>query len=168
MEEPVVGPVVEVLAPRGRWQAEGVVEVLSLRREEAARPFGRHRTDRGTWVQLALPRGQQLEDGDLIWQGEGRAIAVRVEMPPVVEIGFPNGWADGPEARRAVELAWALGNQHLPMRVDERGRFRVPVYSPSSLLAWLARRGFTEVVAREVAGEQDDPLPNPQAHQGRD
>lgn len=160
----MVGPVVEVLASRGRWKPKGVVEVLSLRREEAARPFGRYRTDRGTWVQLALPRGQQLEDGDLLWQGEGRSIVVQVEMPPVVEIACPDGWTFS----RAVELAWALGNQHLPMRVDERGRFRVPVYSPSSLLAWLARRGFTEVVARKVAGESDDPLPNPQAHQGSD
>ncbi|MCL8209432.1 MAG: urease accessory protein UreE [Actinomycetia bacterium] len=156
------------MAAAGQWEPRSAVglEVLRLTREEALRPFGRFCTDRGTVVQLALPRGMVLNDGDLLWRDAERVIAVAVALPAVVRITVPATLPPTARLIRAMELAHFLGNQHLAVRVDAEGRLRVPVAAPEALVAWLRQSGFGDVDAAVVPGEPADPLPNPHAHQG--
>lgn len=168
MESGAVGPVDAIVAAAGQWDpgtAAGL-EILRLTREEALRPFGRFRTDRGTVVQLALPRGRVLNDGDLLWRDARRTIAVAVALPAVVRLEVPPSVPPRTRLIRALELAHFLGNQHLAVRVDAEGRLRVPVAAPDALVAWLAQSGFGDVATAVVPGEPADPLPNPHAHPG--
>ena len=102
---------------RGRL-AGARVDVLRLDQAAAQRSRLRKVTEGGTDVAIALDRGVQVRDGDVLaWNGAARAaVVVRVDLTDVLIIDL-TGLAAGPaEAAMAtcVELGHALGNQHWP------------------------------------------------------
>lgn len=158
--------VTRVCAPRGTWDCAKNVTVdrVVLDRQDAIRPYGKVCSEAGRVLFLALPRGQELLDGDLLYQDGDTAIVVQVRQPTVVEIRLPVHLAEPDVLPYAMRLCHALGNQHLPVRVVPPGIVRVPVDDPEQVLAFLRRSPFADVEAAVVAGVAEDPLPNVHAH----
>jgi urease accessory protein len=97
------------------------VDVLQLDQAEAQRSRLRKRTEGGTDVAIALERGAQLRDGDVLgWDEAGQtAVVARVDLADVMIVDLSpllDGSAETLLAR-SVEVGHALGNQHWPALV---------------------------------------------------
>jgi len=111
-------------AADGDWAARlnvARVDVLPLNAADAQRTRLRKVTDGGTDVAIALQRGVQLRDGDVLgWDEAGKtAVVVRVDLPDVMVIDL-SSLLGGPAETllaRSVEVGLALGNQHWPALV---------------------------------------------------
>jgi urease accessory protein len=105
------------------------IDVLRLDQAEAQKSRLRKTTEHGTEVAIALDRGAQLRDGDILrWdETQHSAIVVRVDLKDVLIIDL-SALLDGPREAamaRCVELGHALGSQHWPAVVKGR-RVYVP------------------------------------------
>lgn len=84
---------------------------LSLTAEERTRSRHRFETIEGVLVQLQLPRGTVLQDGDLLQSAaEGAVVKVVAAAEPVLTV----------RADTAIELlraAYHLGNRHVPLEI---------------------------------------------------
>lgn len=153
-----------VLASAGSWSPRPGerVDLLRLTVAEAIRPRGRWQTSDGREIVLSLPRGTRLHDGDLLFRGEGFAIAVLVEYPAVVEVRLPDLPIEDLLVA-AMDFAHFVGNRHLPLRVLPGGVVRIPADNTEIILRLL--EGYPlPLTLRVVPGEREDPLPNPEAH----
>ena len=84
---------------------------LALTAEERARSRLRFDTEEGATVQLGLPRGTVLRDGDLLRTDDGDAVVrVRAKPEPVIT-------ARAPDALTLLRAAYHLGNRHVPVEV---------------------------------------------------
>lgn len=92
-----------------RLEHEGLVEYLTLARDDVYRRRLRACTDRATECLIALPREQALEDGAVIALNEARAIVVRLEVEHWLTL------APRDEAA-ALELGYFAGNLHWRVR----------------------------------------------------
>jgi urease accessory protein len=66
--------------------------------------------DRGTAFLLDLPKARHLREGDLLRLDDGRLIAVRAALEPVLDI-------TAADHLTLARLAWHLGNRHTPTQV---------------------------------------------------
>ena len=108
----------------GGWPSrlrEATIDVLALDAAQAHRTRLRKRTTGGTDVAIALERGVQLRDGDVLDWDEAKqtAVVVRVDLPDVMIVDLSTLLAGPAETllARSVELGHALGNQHWPTLV---------------------------------------------------
>ncbi|AEW04511.1 UreE urease accessory domain-containing protein [Sulfobacillus acidophilus DSM 10332] len=156
--------ITEVIRGETLGEKARLVERVRLSRRDALRPFGKVVTDYGRTLMLALPRGVELVDGDVLYQDSDLIILVEIIHPSVVAIRLPDYVTGTDRLIYGMQLGHALGNQHLPVRVVPPGIFRVPVDEPERLLRFLQRSAFADVQVDIVAGEADDPVPNAEAH----
>ncbi|HLD14314.1 MAG TPA: urease accessory protein UreE [Burkholderiales bacterium] len=119
---------------------------LALSAEERVRSRHRFMTEQGEAVQLALPRGTALHDGDLLADAEGRARArVHTKPEPVLT-------ARATDAFTLLRAAYHLGNRHVAL---ELGRDYLRI-SPDTVLAeMLIQLGLT--IISETVPFQPEP-----------
>ncbi|HEY8552987.1 MAG TPA: urease accessory protein UreE [Burkholderiales bacterium] len=86
---------------------------LLLTAEERTRSRLRFRTVEGVPVQLMLPRGTVLRDGDLLASEDG-AVCVRVRARPE-----PVLTARANDRLTLLRAAYHLGNRHVPVEIGE-------------------------------------------------
>jgi urease accessory protein len=94
------------------------IDHLALDAVEAQRSRLRKRTADGLDVAIALERGVQLRDGDVLRWDEARraAVVARIDLRDVLVIDLSGLLREPAEAllSRCVEVGHALGNQHWP------------------------------------------------------
>jgi urease accessory protein len=107
---------------------------LALTAEERVRSRLRFTTEQGASVQLGLPRGTVLRDGDLLRADAGDALVrVRAKPEPVIT-------ARAPDALTLLRAAYHLGNRHVPVEIG-KDYLRL---APDSVLAdMLVQLGLT-------------------------
>jgi urease accessory protein len=114
------------------------VDVLRLDQAEAQKSRLRKATEGGADVAMALDRGVQVRDGDVLaWNGAARAAVVaRVDVDDVLVIDLTGLAAERADAAMAtcVELGHALGNQHWPA-VVKGTRVYVPLTVAKGVMA---------------------------------
>ena len=94
-----------------RLEHEGLVEYLTLERDDVHRRRLRARTDRATECLIALPREQALQDGAVLALDEARAVVVRLKVERWLAL------APRDEAA-ALELGYFAGNLHWRVRFE--------------------------------------------------
>lgn len=119
--------------------------MLSLSAEERVRSRLRFCTDEGVPVQLGLPRGTMLRDGDLLGAEDGEpCVRVRARPEPVLT-------ARAPDTRRLLQVAYHLGNRHVSVEIGA-DYLRL---APDPVLADMLRQLGLEPIA-EVAPFQPE------------
>ena len=122
-----------------------VAHSLSLAAEERTRSRHRFTTVDGTELQLILPRGTQLRDGDLLSTANGDALVRVLARPePVLTVRTID-----PEA--LVRAAYHLGNRHVALELGS-GYLRL---SPDSVLAEMLTQLGLKVI-EEIAPFQPE------------
>lgn len=108
----------------GGWSARlrgARIDVLALTVAEAQRTRLRKRAASGADVAIALERGVQLRDGDVLGWDEASqtAVVVRVDLPDVMVVDLSALVAESIQTllSRCVEVGHALGSQHWPALV---------------------------------------------------
>jgi urease accessory protein len=109
---------------------------LALTAEERTRSRFRFATEDGVTVQLVLPRGTVLRDGDWLRADDSATLVhVRAKPEPVIT-------ARAPDAPTLLRAAYHLGNRHVPVEVG-KDYLRI---APDSVLAdMLAQLGLAIV-----------------------
>ena len=145
----------------GGWPSrlrEAVIDVLALDAAEAHRTRLRKRTAGGTDVAIALERGVQLRDGDVLDWDESKqtAVVVRVDLPDVMIVDLSTLLGGPAEAllARSVEIGHALGNQHWPALV-KGGRVYVPVTVAPRVMATVLKTHDVDSVSCSFARGAD-------------
>ena len=100
----------------------------------------RARSSAGTAVNLLLPLGQHVRDGDVVYEDENRRIVVRI-VPADMLVVRPRSLAE------MGLLAAELGNLHLPLEVLD-GELLTPADGPA--VGVLARYAATWTVEKRV------------------
>lgn len=85
---------------------------LVLAAEERARSRIRLTSEEGTEVQLVLPRGTVLHDGDLLRATDGTLVRIRAKAEPLLT-------ARVNDALTLLRAAYHLGNRHVPAEIGE-------------------------------------------------
>ena len=140
-----------------RLASAGVrVDVLRLGQADAQKSRLRVATEGGTEVAIALDRGTQLRDGDVLaWDEQRRtAIVARVDLSEVlvIDLGALAGAPPEVSLARCVELGHALGNQHWPAVVKGL-RVYVPLSVARAVMASvLTTHRFGDVPRAFVPG----------------
>jgi urease accessory protein len=156
----------------GDWQSRlrgAFIDVLALDAAQAQRSRLRKRTAGGADVAIALERGMQLHDGDVLgWDMASQtAVVVRVDLPDVMIIDLSSLLAGPPGTllARSVEIGHALGNQHWPALV-KGAHVYVPVTVERNVMATVLKTHDIEGVSCSFAGgEEVTPLLAP--HEAR-
>lgn len=99
----------EVLPPD---QSAAVALTLVLAAEERARSRIRLTAEDGTEIQLVLPRGTVLHDGDLLRATGGTLVRIRAKAEPLLT-------ARTNDALTLLRAAYHLGNRHVPAEIGE-------------------------------------------------
>lgn len=114
------------------------IDRLPVAHAEAARSRFRARTEAGTDVGIALPRGAYLAEGAVL-ADDGERIVVVERTPEEVAVVRLDAAADcAPAVADAVRLGHAFGNQHVPLEVtgDE---VLIPVTTSRDVVAETVR-----------------------------
>jgi urease accessory protein len=113
---------------------------LALTAEERTRSRFRFDTEDGVTVQLVLPRGTMLRDGDWLRADDGATfVRVRARPEPVLT-------ARAPDALTLLRAAYHLGNRHVPVEVGN-DYLRI---APDSVLADMLRQLGLAVIEEVV------------------
>jgi len=137
-----------MIALTHRLPADPIAEAthtLPLTAEERTRSRHRFSTADGTEVQLILPRGTQLRDGDLLRATDSDAL-VRVQARPEPVLTVRTADTDA-----LARAAYHLGNRHVALELGP-GYLRL---SPDSVLAEMLTQLGLKVV-EEVAPFQPE------------
>ena len=108
------------LSPEWKEKIESVPNVENIHLDQWMAQKSRFlgRGDKGGEYPVALKRQSRVKDGDVIYYNpdEGRAVVLRLDLSPVLEIDLGALAKEQPETiiRHAVELGHAIGNQHWP------------------------------------------------------
>jgi urease accessory protein len=114
--------------------------VLSLTAEERTRSRHRFRSDEGEPLELQLPRGTVLHDGDLLGAASGDVwVRVKAKPEPVLTVTAATPLA-------LLKAAYHLGNRHVPLEVTST-YLRL---SPDSVLEQLLGKLGVTVLAEVV------------------
>lgn len=101
---------VEEIVPRETIPGNIEKDVLVMGWEKRRRARQRVFTSSGRELAIALPTGTVMNDGDVLYVGEGFYVSVEAEKEDVLVMPFD-------DARSAVALAYELGNRHLPVSI---------------------------------------------------
>ena len=85
---------------------------VTLAHDARHRRRGVLRTDAGEEFLLDLPEAIELRDGDALRLEDGRLVAVRAALEPLVEVR-------GQSPLHLTRLAWHLGNRHVPVEIGD-------------------------------------------------
>lgn len=108
-----------MVAKAGTWPEDGNVETVTLGYDDRHRRRLRLTTSDGENVLLDLTKPQPLDDGDgLAFENDGGWLRIEAAPEPVLEI-------EGQDRRHLIQLAWQLGNRHLPTQILKDGRLRI-------------------------------------------
>jgi len=124
----------------GEWPDEFASGSLTLGFDDRHRRRLRLVTDQGDDVLLALPAAIAMADRDGLQLDDGRWLVVRAAAEPVVDIAHH-------DPGRLVQLAWHLGNRHVPTAVG-RQRLRI---RPDHVIEDMLRGFGATLVKREAA-----------------
>jgi urease accessory protein len=113
---------------------------LALTAEERTRSRFRFETEEKLPVQLVLPRGTVLRDGDLLRADDG-ATLVRVKARAESVLT-----ARAPDARTLLRAAYHLGNRHVPVEIGKDYLRIAPDAVLADMLAQLGLAIVEEVV----------------------
>lgn len=101
-----------------QWQAEGRLDELTIEERDAHKSRLRLQTNKGRDIGVILPRGGEIEDGDVfaVEEDESRvlihiALQEVMVLTPVKTLHGHERWA------WAVRLGHVLGNQHWPVAI---------------------------------------------------
>ncbi|MBK1698191.1 urease accessory protein UreE [Rhodovibrio salinarum] len=94
----------------GGWPADAAVASLTLVYADRHLRRRRLKADDGTRLLLDLPRARLLAEGDGLALEDGRWIAVRAAVEPVVE-------ARTGDPQALARLAWHVGNRHTACQI---------------------------------------------------
>lgn len=97
------------------------VERVALGWEDRLRSRQRVRSDAGTEIGIALPTGQALAEGDVLFEDDERVVVVGAIPEDVLVL-----YADS--AEELARAAYQVGNRHAPVAVEE-GRVMTPYNS---------------------------------------
>lgn len=118
--------------------------ILALTAEERTRSRFRFAAEDNTEIQLVLPRGTVLREGDLLRAEDGTLVRVHAKPEPVLTAHAPDGWT-------LLRAAYHLGNRHVPVEVG-KDYLRL---SPDSVLAdMLLQLGLS--IVKEVTPFQPE------------
>jgi urease accessory protein len=124
--------------PRRSDLTSARIDVLRLDQAEAQKSRLRKATEGGTDVAIALDRGVQVRDGDVLaWNAAApAAVVARIDLNDVLIIELTGLAAESAEVAMAtcVELGHALGNQHWPA-VIKGTRVYVPLTVAKTVMA---------------------------------
>lgn len=98
--------------PSGQWPAATACDRITLDYDARHRRRFRYVGDAGVEFLLDLPRAVVLKDGDGLRLNDGRMVAVGAAAEALVEVTAANPTA-------LVQLAWHIGNRHLPAQLEE-------------------------------------------------
>src|SRR5215475_397524 len=134
------------------------VDVLVLDQAEAQKSRLRKTTVRGAEIAIALDRGLQLRDGDVLGWDEARrtAVVARVDLKVVLVIDLNDLLGEPQEEAlaRCVELGHALGNQHWAA-VVKGGRVYVPQAVSRAVMASVMKtHAFADVTYSFAPGAE--------------
>ena len=138
--------------------ASARVAVLRLDQAEAQKSRLRKPTEGGADVAIALDRGVQVRDGDVLaWNEDGRtAVVARVDLNDVLVIDI-GGLAAKPALTAmatCVELGHALGNQHWPA-IIKGTRVYVPLTVAKTVMASVMKtHAFEGISCAFVPGSE--------------
>ncbi|MCF2971935.1 urease accessory protein UreE [Synechococcus sp. Nb3U1] len=114
------------------------LEVVTLTWQDRQRSRQRLVSNWGTEIQLMLPRGTHLQDGDLLYADAQRQIRVKAQAELVLLIQPENVMQMG-------QVLHQLGNWHRPAQISPEGQ--VLALADDPLRDWLTHMGipFQEV-----------------------
>ncbi len=126
------------------------VDVLRLDQAEAQKSRLRKVTEGGTDIAIALERGMQVRDGDVMaWNEAARAAVVaRIDLNDVLVIDLGGLTAEPADIAMTtcVELGHALGNQHWPAVIKGRHVY-VPLTVAQGVMASVMKTHAFERVS---------------------
>ncbi|MEZ2230073.1 MULTISPECIES: urease accessory protein UreE [unclassified Microcoleus] len=114
--------------------------VLPLTADDRTRSRHRFETDAGEVVNLRLPRGTVLRDGDLLQSEDGNCL-VRVTAKPEAVLAVRAG-----NRLLLMRAAYHLGNRHVALEVADN----YLKFSPDSVLQGMLEKMGLEVTAEIV------------------
>lgn len=90
-----------------------IAHTLALSAEERTRSRFRFQTEQGLAVQLLLPRGTVLRDGDVLGTDDSRELVrVQARAEPVMTAHTKDAWT-------LLRAAYHLGNRHVPVEIGK-------------------------------------------------
>lgn len=115
-------------AEHQEWRRAGNVEVVELTPLEAQKIRQRTISNKGSRLGINLDRGTVLRDGDVLYRDscEARMILVHLKPEGVLRITLLPTVSEAELIDFAVRLGHMLGNQHWPVKIDDRTIY-VPV-----------------------------------------
>jgi urease accessory protein len=137
--------VIPVFTQRLHFQKDRAPQyILALTAEERTRSRLQVKSDEGRMVNLRLPRGILLRDGDWLQSEQGEVAQVRAKPEPVLTVTtmFPLA---------LLQTAYYLGHRHIPLEITA-GCLRL---SPDPVLHQLLRQRGLQVL-EEVAPFQPE------------
>ncbi|MEN9202201.1 MAG: urease accessory protein UreE [Thermostichus sp. DG_1_6_bins_120] len=109
------------------------LEVVTLSWHDRQRSRQRLVSDQGSELQLMLPRGTHLHDGDLLYVDKQRQIRVQAQAEPVLLVQPENLMQMG-------QVLHQMGNWHRPVQISPAGQ--ILVLSDAPLRDWLTCSGI--------------------------
>lgn len=90
-----------------------IAHTLALTAQERTRSRFRFHTEQGVAVQLLLPRGTVLRDGDVLGTDDNRELVrVQARAEPVMTAHTKDAWT-------LLRAAYHLGNRHVPVEIGK-------------------------------------------------
>lgn len=102
--------IVQDILPKGRWDILAASDSIVLDYDERHRRRFSYSAEGGTSFLLDLPRPRLLEDGDGLLLADGAIVRVRAANEHLMEV-------DAADAEAMLQLAWHIGNRHLPAQI---------------------------------------------------
>ncbi len=107
----------ELLQQTALWQDEGRLDEITVEERETRKSRLRVSTLRGHDAGIQLPRGAELQDGDVFANEDGGGVLIRIALQEVMVL-TPYPGLDAQERWAwAIRLGHVLGNQHWPVAV---------------------------------------------------
>lgn len=101
-----------------RWREEGTLDDVTIEERDARKSRHRLHTSTGREFGLILPRGAELQDGDLFAVAEdGGRVLIHIALQEVMVLTPHEQVYAADRWQWAVRLGHVLGNQHWPVAV---------------------------------------------------
>ena len=100
------------------WRTEDALDEVTIEEREARKSRQRLHTDKGRELGLILPRGMELQDGDIFSVAEdGSRVIIHLALQEVMVLTPREHLPAQERWQWAVRLGHVLGNQHWPVAV---------------------------------------------------
>ena len=96
---------------RGRWQ-EPAADTITLDEAQRHRRRMAMVSDGGIAFLLDLAEARLLREGDAIVLSDGRLVEVKAKPEPLLSVA-------GRDADHLLQIAWQIGNRHLPCQIRD-------------------------------------------------